>query len=507
MPRSTKFKTLTIPLVGSSNLNRSEPVSIQTTRNFYPEIAGPDGISQAVLHSWPNLIFDFAAAASGYTDRGMYVFNGVLYRVVNDKLYSYTDNPAGLTGSKLIETEIGTITEVTDNPCGFADNGDTMVITNGGTPYSYDGTTLTELTGITFAPDTVQFLNDRFWFDGDDIVELSDSRRFYVSDTQSTTVDVANSAYARSSSDQFYMPIVFSQTVYMYGNKTIEPWTPDSPPLAPPARRVNQGIIEDIGVSSPFGVAVSPEAMFFISNRGIAYRLASYQPQVISYAGITEEFRNYDLTKVVATAITLVGQKFVIFTFRGDDRTWVFSDTSGQWFQLSSGGIGSRPVFDQGRYLGISFAQVYDKTWVGDYDGRIIYSLDSGTLSNSGLTQEYSIKERVLPVITGDTLGLGSDVKLEMSKLRVSMETGGTTLGANSSDPNMNNPTLMVSFSTDGHDFGNEIFVKIGKAGDYKNILVNYRKKFRRLYIKLKISNMGDFHIYSASLDVREAGY
>lgn len=501
MPRSTRYKTIKLDLAGSSNENRSDPISIQRTLNFYPEITDPGGINRTVLHGWPNFEIEDIDPVNG-TDRGMYEFLGDMYQVFNDKLYRYEaadlDNPN--QSLRLTRTEIGTIPNVSSR-CGLSDNGVTMVITNGSTPHSWDGTTFAALP-ITFNPKNVQFLNDRFVFDGDDIVDGTSSRRFFMSDVESTTVDVANSAYPRSKPDQFIGPYVYDQIMYFYGAKTIEPWESNEGTL-PPAARINGGIIETLGVCNPFIMTNTENAMYFISNRSIPYRVVSFQPERIGTVGVEKAFRTYDLDQAHAKMLVRYNQNFIVWTFRADARTWVYSESTGSWFELSSGqpSGSSLPRYTQGQYTGSSFLDIFNKTYVADHQRHQLFSLTD----EIQLIPDDAIRERILPVIAGDTFGEPGTL-LEMSKLRISMECC-VGLNTTSSLDNIDNPILMISFSTDGENFGTEIWKRIGRIGENKVIEIHKVKQFRRLYIKLKISDRGEFHLYDASIDIRQAGY
>jgi hypothetical protein len=504
MPITSRYTTTQLGLAGSSNQNRSEPASIERTLNFYPELTGEGGIDTAIIHSWPNLEIQQALIPMinepGF-DRGMHKFQGDMYHVFGNKLFKFEagvlDSPS--INARLIPTEVGVIAG--GGECGMEDNGDVMVITNGSTPYAWDNVTLS-LLPITFNPVQVQFLNDRFIFDGDDVVSGTNNRRFYMSNVQSTTVDLANSAYPRSKPDQFIAPYVFNQIIYMRGAKTIEPWQSVASGL-PPAIRVDGGILETIGVANGFGMANTDKAMYFISQRGLVYQVISTHAEPISSVGVAQSMKDYDLTAVSASLVVRYNQNFIIFTFNNNDATWVYSETTNSWFELSSGqqsGSGF-PRYQQGRYSGSSFLDIFDRTYVADFKRNQLFSLSD----DLQIIPDDAIKERILPVIAGDTFGKAGTL-LEMSKLRISMECC-TGLNMTSSLDNIDNPILMISFSTDGKNFGTEEWVPIGREGENKVIEISKVLQFRRLYIKLKISDRGEFHLYAASIDLRQAGY
>ena len=504
MPSRSSYQPAEIDIAGSSNQNRSEPVSVQTTQNAYVEITDPGGINRTVLHSWPlyekSFVPNILATNRVGVDKGMHNFKGSLYQVFDDKLWRFDLSGNDLPQDTLVRVEIGAIPSYTQRRYSFDDNGDVMVIATGSTAWSYDGTTLAALP-YTFNPKTVQFLNERFWFDGEDIVSLTDSRRFYVSDVNSTNVDSINSAYPRSRPDQFIMPFVFNQTVYMMCDSHIEPWV-DSAAGNPPANRVNQGIIEDIGIGSIFGAAATPDAMFFISKNAIVYKLVSYQIQRISNIGVTNKFLEYDINAVHIDYLTVEGQRVIVFTFDNDNVTWYYNDTSKTWGQLNSEKIGAQTTdvdyFDYGRYVGSTFVYAYGRYFFSNPKVNVIYEYVDSLISSSNVEGRA---ERVMPVIVG-TPGQKYRLKRIRFNLHVTkqdnLSAGGTTRGEE--------VIFMFSLSTDGINFGAEEHITV-IAGRDEKVVLNKKLDFRNLYIKIATSaNDAIWAMFDASADIKEAG-
>ena len=291
---SKSFETVPINLTGPSYQSRSLPISAQRTVNFYPE-QNKGGISEFTLMPWP----DAKPFSTGSDpDRGMHVFKGVLYHVSGQSLYKVSS--AG------VKTLIGTISGT--RRCVMANNGFVMVICNGSVPYSYDGATLTSLTDITFNPKIVDYLNNQFIFDGDDNL-------YTISNVGTTTVDAANSAAAESAPDDLVLPKVFNQILYNYGTATIEP-SDNTGVGSPPFERMDGGIIESVGIQSPYGVCNTSDAMYFIGTDGIAYRVISFQAEPISPPAVSNALQSYDLSDVQAFSITFEARGSASSTFR-----------------------------------------------------------------------------------------------------------------------------------------------------------------------------------------------
>lgn len=473
MPRSTRFKTLPLLVAGGSYQSRSVPASTQRTVHFYPE-AVPQGISPVILLPWPGLKL-FASGGALHFDRGMHVFNDVLYSVSGSNLYSISS--AG------VKTSIGAIAGGSRTM--IANNGAEMVVSNGLTPYSYNGTTLSSLSAITFNPRTVDYLNNQFIFDGDD-------GRFSVADVGLTTVDGANYATPESAPDDLVVPRVFNQLLYNYGTDSIEPWD-NVGNGNPPFERMNGAIIEDVGALSPYAVTNTPDAMYFIGRNGMGYQIKAFQAVVITPPAIAAEFQTYTLTNVFANTITFDGQRFCIFTFPTDGKTWVYGENTGLWFELDHGANG-------GRYRGGSYAFCYNKHLFHDYETGDIYELDFDTYTNDGETIR---RERTLSILAGETMG-SPGLSLEMSKLRLSLETGtGLTTGQGQF------PKIMVQASMDGgRTWGQETWLDTGTLGDFSKIVEwDNMQVFKQLVIRLVMTDPVKWVLYSASIDLREAGY
>jgi len=414
-------------------------------------------------------------ARSGKSGRGDHVFNGAYYCIVSQTLYSISSN-----GTK---TSIGTIPGTTR--CTFADNGTLMVICYGGVPLSYDGTTLTELTSITIQPTVVTYLNNQFIFD-------SGTGDFWVADAGLTTINGLNFANPESDPDELTAPVVFNQLLYLFSTNSIEVW--DNTGVGnPPFERISEAIIEGIGCESPFGVTTTDTGIYFIGNDGIPYKVQSFQAIPIGGAAICREFQGYTRTNTIAYQATFDGQKFCVFCFPTDKRVWVFSETTEQWFELDH-------ETDGQRYLGSTYQEAYKLRLTQSYVDGSILKLDFDTFKNQ---LAPIVRERTLSVIAGETFGKAG-MSLEMSKMRISAESG---VGINTGQGE--NPNLMVQPSYDGgRTWGQQIFIEMGRDGEFNKAIEWHKMKvFDRLVVRITFSDPVKFVLYSASIDIREAGH
>lgn len=406
--------------------------------------------------------------------RGAYVFKGDYYAVIQSTLYKISSAGAA--------TSIGTIPA--NGICTFADNGSTMVIAYGGIPMYYDGTTLGTL-DVTFTAKTVDYINNQFVFGAGD-------GAFYSADAGAITVSGLNFATPESSPDELTGVKVFNQILYLISENSIEPWA-NTGTGNPPFERMSEAIVEDVGCLSPYGVTSTDSAMYLIGNDFMPYKIQSFQALPIGTPSICKEFQGYKLSDVTAWTCTFDGQKFVVFAFPTDLKCWVYSETTGQWFELDNGN-------EADRYLANTYHYIYNKRLVQDYNTGSIYELDFDAFTNSGDT---IVRRRRLAVIAGDTFGKPG-MSLEMSKMRFSMETGVGLDSGQGSDPE-----IMITPSYDGgRTFGQQVFVKTGEGGEFNTKVEWHKMKvFDRLVVELSYSDPTPFALYGASIDIREAGY
>ena len=94
--RSSAYNKVPIKIAGQSYEHRSTAVSIQKTMNLIPQ-SEITGANDSSLQSWPGLVSRYSATG---VDRGMTVFNNILYKVTGELLYKIDSNfNATLLGS------------------------------------------------------------------------------------------------------------------------------------------------------------------------------------------------------------------------------------------------------------------------------------------------------------------------------------------------------------------------------------------------------------------------
>lgn len=476
------YTTVPIQLSGQSYTSRTIPISAQRSLNMYPEIT-QDGIAPIIMHSWmgmqlANTEFDSCCVS------GCYVFLGSFYAVAGGQLRKYSPDLASYV-------VVGSVPVSDGNQVSFSDNGEVMLIATGADVYQSDGVTVSVVASALFNPTKVGFLNERFYINGDD-------GGVAVSDVLSTNFDAGNTFYGRSTPQKTIVHHIFNQIIYLFDENSVEPWQPTDVG-APPVARINQGIIEGVGCTSPYGVASSDRYMYFIGADAHVYRVSGFSAEEITNPVIAHHFRGMDVSECRVNYIDMNGHKFIIFNFKANREVWVYCETSSAWFEI--GGADGEyepvsPVFYRGQWYAGSSSNGSILRYVTDY----------------ALTGSTPVaRERVIATISGEDIGK-SGAMLEMSKFRISMETG-----TNGGFITERSPKFMLIPSFDGgYTWSKPIFLRLGELGDY-SIPVEYHamQQFRRAVFKLRITDLfgtfyeeaGSFTLFSASIDLREVKY
>ncbi len=464
---------LPINLTGGTYKHKSLPLSAQVTRNFWPQ-AQQDSATKSpyVLESFPGL--KSFATQTGGVDRGMTKHKGVMYKVTGTSLYSVDSD--GVHSASL-----GTITG--SDRCIFSGNGDDLVITAGGIPYTWDTGTSTFTVGTDpdfESPNANTTLNSQTIYDGT-------ADRFAVSDVSAPLdINALNYATAESKADNLVRPYAFDETVYMLGDETVEPWW-NSGIGSPPFDKIQNGT-KQIGLGALHSVANTEDFMYFYGSDDQVYKLRGSSLQVVSQQPLSRTFSRYtNVSDAIGWTMKYQGQWMFVLTFPGEEKTWIYPE-GGEWFEWSAGILGKRSVAN-------SYVYAYRKHLVADYQNGNIYELDDDTYENNG---EPIIRQRDSGVLHGGLFDQDGKT-LTMNSFELIMGTGVGLLSGQGK-----NPKVMLSFSDDGgRTFSTELWGDVGKLGDFKiKVRWDTLGSFENRIIRITTSDPVYYCIYSAVADI-----
>lgn len=466
------YQTIPLSVVGPTSQNKSPQANSSLTKNWYPEIT-VDGRSQSALLPWPGTV-SFGVSPSDF-DRGLHVFRNVLYHVNGNALYSVS--------SSGVYTKIGGIAGF--SRCIFDDNGVEMVIAVDGNAYSYDGISLVKGDNDEFAnTQSVTMLNNTFLYNA----ELDN---FFVSEA-GDALNFRAAGSAESKGDDLLRPYAFSQWVYMLGEATNEPWWNAAADTLG-FDRIDGGIMEK-GLGGLYTVANTDQFLYFLGDDSNVYQVIQSSINLISTPEISFQLSKLNIAGAVGWTMVLDGQDFFVLNFGEDDLSYAYAEQTGIWFNLSSG-------VDNGRYIGSSYARVYNKHISVDFKTGNAIEITDQAFDDVGQTLQ---RQRTLPPINSSKLGLGAGKRLLMSKAKFMLQTGQGLASGQGSEP-----AIEIEFSIDGGATWEVIdWPKVGKLGQYLiNVEAWQMVSFYDIQFRLTMSDPVFSSLHDGSIDLKLAGY
>lgn len=423
-----------IPLFGPHQQAYSKTVDNQSTINFFYEQAG----DRVALHGTPGLL-EFADTGGG-ANRGHGEFGGSYFAINGTSLYQIAADGAVAT--------VGSIAGA--GQCKLVDTGSDLVITTGSTPYAYDGSTLTTISGLN-DPNTAAYLNQRTYFDGA-------GGHFQAGSLgDPTTIDALDTATAESAPDDTVGVYVHKQNLLMGGQKSIEPWY-NSGVGMPPVDRINGGI-QPYGVAAVHSVATNADFVYFLSHEREPIRLNGLTAEQIGTTSIINEWRSFStVSDAIGFCYTINGARFWEITFPTENKTYAYQENVGMWLRLQSG---------QGRHKTNGAHYIYNKWLAPDYSNGKIYELDLETYTDDGATIE---RERSTVHLHAGLLGgqfAGREVTCNW--LELTLESGVGLATGQGQDP-----TVMMTYSDDGKIWSHEMWMSAGVMGAYNRRVIWY---------------------------------
>lgn len=464
-----------INLTGGDYQHKSRPLSKQVTRNFWPQV------QQTQKAKSPYILVPFYGLKTfkeqaGGVDRGMRFNQGKLYKVSGTTLYEISSGGT--------HTSLGSIAG--SNRCIISAMGAQIIIANGsGLIYVWDGATLTQVTDPNIgAPRGVAVLNNQAIYDA------GSGQGFDVSDVGTPgTINGLNNAQAESASDALLLPYAYRETLYLFGEETIELWW-NSGQGNPPFDKI-QGAVINMGLGAIYSVADTPDYIFFFGSDKQVHSLtagASSVDTVVSTPAMAKIFQDYSTTSDgIGWTMELEGQWFYVLTFPTENVSWVLP-IGGEWFQWGSS--------TSGRIRANSYAKAFDKHLVGDYQSANIYELDAQTYTDAG---EEIVRTRDSAPLHGGLFKQDGKA-FEINELKIILETGVGLISGQGSDP-----LVAISFSRNGgKTFGTERFVKCGQLGDdaRREIILKNCGRFTSCVVRIRVSDPIYWAIYNGVADV-----
>jgi len=443
-----------IPLIGAGLKSKSAVVSAQRRLNCYLEPQRDQDKSSIVVYGRQGLISKLDLGAQRF--RGGISLGNLLYLVQGSVFWEI--NNAFVNTDRNAASRLTTTAGNTD----AASNETTIVLTDGSNMYQFDTSTLvfTQVGSALFAsPQTVTYQDGFYLATFDE--QGTNKKRCQISADGLTwnaldfrAIDTVRGALIRTLS--------FNGEVHQFSDKGLEFWAFTGDPVFPfqPIR----GASLPIGLAARWSIAQG-DSLFFLgrdrSGSGVqAYELAGHQIRSIGTPDWSNEINSYLTTgDAIGHFVNQDEHDYYVLHFPSAGKTWVYD-------AFASEVIGT-PVWSEwqtngGRYVGEYQFSLVNRAYVSDYNAGKLYLIDPMTFTDNGVTMRREV----------DTRHFFKDYDyVTVDEFVVDMETGVGIANGQGSDPQ-----VMLQISRDGgRTWGAEIWMPLGKVGEYKKRVATRR--------------------------------
>jgi len=434
-----------IPIIGKPELG-PYPINMFFSQAAHKELNLPG------LMGTPGLKV-YYDSSYGHPVRGLHVMRSKLYAVIGNRVYEIDSTP---TGTLLI----GTLT-TTSGPVIMVDDGTNLMIVDP----DVEGYTYTPGENVTAIADA-DFPIPSFlaWQDGYFIVTERDSGTFYISTLYDPTAwDALDFITAEGTPDNTLALLSDHEDLFNFGTLSIQPFYNSVDGF-----QVKQGASLTEGIGAAHSIAAGDNTIFFLDKNGLVRRISGYRSQPISSRAIEKEInRLATFSDAIGFYYSQEGHGFYVLTLPTGDITWVFDVSTTMWHKRRSYPI--NPDGTEGRWRANCYAYFAGKHIVGDWQYGKLYELDFDTYTDNS--------ETIRCFVDFPAIGNGKD-RIRHNKLEVMFEGGVGLVGGD-------DPQAVLRWSDDGgKTWSNQLWVGIGKIGDYTNRAIWRRlgASARRIY-------------------------
>lgn len=429
-----KFK-IALPIQTYQVKNKS--VSDQRLLNMYVEQMPQDAKSSVSLYNTEGCeplltVSDDPIYGIHYMNPYLYVISGVNVYRVDSEMNSVNIGNIGATNGVVRMADNGTQILV------VKPNGEGYIITE-------DSVSLINNENFPIASDVA--FNSQYF-----IVTEKGTGRFHWSALLDGT-QWAALAYAtqESNPDNVVGLMEHRGDLWIFGDKTIEIWTPSGNPDLP-FQRVGSGIL-NIGCESERTIAKDKNGIYWLGNDLQVHFASGYNDIRISTHDIerelSEDYAISDVLNSYAFSYTNNGHDFYVLTIP-NNKTWVFDFTTKVWHERKTTGLNT--------WLPSSCANAFNKNIVGDATTGMLYSLNANYFYDK--TNLYIEREVCFPPV------FLQDSRMVFDKLYLDAEVA----------PTRNlyiQPKIMLDWSDDGGNlWSSEHWKGVGITGQYNKRVI-----------------------------------
>lgn len=427
-----------IDLLGQTGESIERDVSYQKTQNLYPAVESM-GKSPLVLYPTPGLS-QFSNVGVGPI-RGMIDFDGTMFVVSNNTLYSVDSVGVTTAISTTLNTTIGRVSMAHSGKL----NGKEIVIVDGTNGYVYNDTagTLSVIAAAAFPDNATSVV----FMDGYFVVNEPDVNGRYRQSAQYDATTWATNDFdtAERSSDPLVKLVVSNRELWLLGSKTAEPHY-NSGKLSGTVFEPIQSGFSQWGCVAPGSATEMAGVTFWLSQSeegsGLVVMTNGLAVQPISKAIDSQIQDLTSLSDAYAWTYQYKGHNFYVLTFPTDGITFVYDISTNMWHEWSDDVLGyhrsSHHLF------------IYNKHIIGDPVANKLYYLDWNKYTDDGRTITRLRRSRVIH-------GEGHAVRHYAVWLDAKTGVGNSDI---------EDPQVMMRFLDDNSKWSVERWRSLGKIGE-----------------------------------------
>ena len=371
-------RTRQVPLLVGSYSTQSVIASAQRCVNLYMEGNPRDSKFPTTHYLTPGLTLAGAQASPTGGWRQMFVTSaGQLLGVNGSQVCNITGTP-GAGG--LTSTPIGSINSLS-GCASIADNGTNAIVVDGSPTGAWVNLETLDLTPVN---DPAFYGSTRAdEVDGYFVLNMPQSREFYISLFQQNAFDSLDFASKNGYSDPLGAAMVTRRNIYLFGQQTTEVWYNTGAANFTFARI--DGIFIQHGCAAPGSLAQMDGSIFFLTldpqGAAMVMRTQGFEAMKISTFALDFALQQYGtISDAVGYTYQRNGHMFYVLSFPTADATWVYDLATGQWHEWVS--IDSNG--QEHRHRAGAMAYWNGAHICGDYANGNLYILDGNNATENG---------------------------------------------------------------------------------------------------------------------------
>lgn len=444
-----------VPLIGTGVKSKSAVVNAQRRLNCYLE-------PQRDQDKTPIAVYG-TAGLTKVMDEGALPFRGGI--PVGDLLYLTRGNIFEEVNNAFVSADRNAASRLTTNNgrVSMATNETVIVAVDGANGYTFDTGTLAfaQIASAMFAnPKTIAYQDGYYLASFDETG--ANKKRCQIS-ADGTTWNALDYRAIETTPGALIRTLSFHGEVHQFSDKGIEFWAYTGDPVFPfqPVR----GATLPIGLAARWSLGIGTGSIYFLgrdrSASGVqVYELTGHQIRSISSPDVSDAIGSYGtLGDATGYFVSQDEHDFYVLSFPTAGKTWLYDAYASEILGMP---VWSELQTNNGRHLGDLGFSLVNKAYVSDYGAARVYLLDKNAYTDNGV----AIRREV------DTRHFFKDYDyVTVDELIADMETGVGLAAGQGVDPQ-----VMIQVSRDGgRTWGAEIWLPLGKVGEYKKRIATRR--------------------------------